>query len=417
MDTSRSARAFPPESWRESEGSRQAPKRRCETKARTDRTSEQGNATYPDQRDRPGGVSRRANDHQRTCPATPAEAAQSGSGRTHHDETSSSRVRPDARDEASRARPLPVSHRASVGRDSTDDLSAVFRSRPEYRVEDDGPGGGGAGLGPEVGDQAATAFALPGVNVRGAGGADSPKFAAPPAGDPAQMPTDTTDITFHYPPELFNLLVDAVPLLNKTKKDVLLFFTGAGVADDILRDLRQRLSGDPNRKPVGKPQVSEHLVRLMSRDQARGFFISASDFTEPAIQISREFLQHKVVAPCHLQELVLGASVTVASGTMRVTAGSGWRPGDRSSAMEMGGVRLHAQEVCGPVCDAFAQARRRRTPSAAPGRSTCIAAIVCERADRSVPGVGRPPGVDDVSDGQRRPGVLWWPGPAVEGVC
>ena len=58
------------------------------------------------------------------------------------------------------------------------------------------------------------------------------------------------------------------------------------------------------RKPVGKPQVSEHLVRLMSRDQARGFFISASDFTEPAIQISREFLQHKVVALCHLQELV-----------------------------------------------------------------------------------------------------------------
>jgi hypothetical protein len=24
-----------------------------------------------------------------------------------------------------------------------------------------------------------------------------------------------TDITFHYPPELFNLLVDVVPLLNR----------------------------------------------------------------------------------------------------------------------------------------------------------------------------------------------------------
>ena len=288
----------------------------------------------------------------------------------------------------------------------------------------------------------------------------------------------TADITFHYPPELFNILVDTIPLLNKTKKDLVLFFKGAGVADGILKDLRQRLKADPgnigkfeiartvlhrlnergegelrerrevlrrvveftnfdacwpddqlkakglvasvrdivNQKdsftrmnqareeerqarlaivekeksskqeraakiaaagkefyalfgaalapqqrgkqletalnrlfqafdiavqeafhlvgdqgegiveqvdgvielkgalyfvemkwykdPVGKAQVSEHLVRLMGRDQARGLFISASDFTDPAIHTSREFLQHKLVALCHLQELV-----------------------------------------------------------------------------------------------------------------
>ena len=288
----------------------------------------------------------------------------------------------------------------------------------------------------------------------------------------------TADITFHYPPDLFNLLVDAIPLLNKSKKDLLLFFKGAGVADDMLRDLQQRLKVDPKnigkfeiartvlqrvnergegtlrerrevlrrvveftnfdacwpddqlkakgqvasirdivnqkdsftrmnqareeerqarlaivekekrakqeraakidaagkefyalfgapltpqqrgkqletalnrlfqafdigvqeafhlvgdqgegiveqvdgvielkgflyfvemkwyKEPVGKAQVSEHLVRLMSRDQARGLFISASDFTDPAIHTSREFLQHKLVALCHLQELV-----------------------------------------------------------------------------------------------------------------
>ena len=33
----------------------------------------------------------------------------------------------------------------------------------------------------------------------------------------------TADITFHYPPELFNLLVDTIPLLSRSKKDVLLF--------------------------------------------------------------------------------------------------------------------------------------------------------------------------------------------------
>ena len=40
---------------------------------------------------------------------------------------------------------------------------------------------------------------------------------------------EQTDITFHYPPELFSLLVDTIPLLNRSKKDVLLFFRGAGV--------------------------------------------------------------------------------------------------------------------------------------------------------------------------------------------
>jgi hypothetical protein len=37
----------------------------------------------------------------------------------------------------------------------------------------------------------------------------------------------TADITFHFPPELFSLLVDTVPLLNRSKKDVLTFFRGA----------------------------------------------------------------------------------------------------------------------------------------------------------------------------------------------
>ena len=288
----------------------------------------------------------------------------------------------------------------------------------------------------------------------------------------------TADITFHYPPELFNLLIDAIPALNKSKKDVVIFFRGAGVGEDVLKDLAQRVRVDPqnigkaeiartvlerlnkrgeaslrerrdvlrrvveftnfdacwpsdqmkakgfvasvrdivNQKdaftrmnqareeerqarlagveeekrakqqsaqkidaakqdlyalfgngltpqqcgkrleaalnklfaafaisiseafhlvgddgegiveqvdgvielkgafyfvemkwykdPVGKPQISEHLVRLMGRDQARGLFISASDFTAPAVYTSREFLQHKLIALCHLEEIV-----------------------------------------------------------------------------------------------------------------
>jgi hypothetical protein len=42
------------------------------------------------------------------------------------------------------------------------------------------------------------------------------------------------DISFHYPPDLFNLLIDAVPKLCKAKKDLLLFFKGAGVDKNLL---------------------------------------------------------------------------------------------------------------------------------------------------------------------------------------
>jgi hypothetical protein len=42
------------------------------------------------------------------------------------------------------------------------------------------------------------------------------------------------DITFHYPPELLNLLNEAVPKLCKSKQGLLDFFQGAGVSREIL---------------------------------------------------------------------------------------------------------------------------------------------------------------------------------------
>jgi hypothetical protein len=42
------------------------------------------------------------------------------------------------------------------------------------------------------------------------------------------------DIIFHYPPELLNLLNETVPKLCKSKKDLLLFFQGAGVGHDVI---------------------------------------------------------------------------------------------------------------------------------------------------------------------------------------
>ncbi|MFZ6773709.1 restriction endonuclease [Undibacterium sp. SXout7W] len=292
------------------------------------------------------------------------------------------------------------------------------------------------------------------------------------------MNNGSVDITFHYPPELFNLLVDVLPLLNRAKSDVLLFFRGAGVSDVVTADIAASLKSAPKnvnkyqmvrtvlerlnakgesalrerrevlrrvvdfanfdscwpndqlkakglvasirevvnqkdaftrmnnareeerqmrlaetqriaaekrertskienakqglyalfgtsataqergkmletalnnlfqaygvlirkafhlvgetgegiveqidgvielggtlyfvemkwyRNPVGKPEISEHLIRLMSRAEARGIFISASDYTEPAIHTVREFLQQKILVLSTLQEIV-----------------------------------------------------------------------------------------------------------------
>lgn len=52
------------------------------------------------------------------------------------------------------------------------------------------------------------------------------------------------DITFHYPPELLRLLVDTIPLLCRSKIDVLLFFQGAGVSPDLLGDLQDKVEQD-----------------------------------------------------------------------------------------------------------------------------------------------------------------------------
>lgn len=54
------------------------------------------------------------------------------------------------------------------------------------------------------------------------------------------MPNDV----FHYPPDLFELLVQAIPLLNKSKPSVLLFFKGAGVDEAIYSDIEAKLRLD-----------------------------------------------------------------------------------------------------------------------------------------------------------------------------
>jgi restriction system protein len=75
------------------------------------------------------------------------------------------------------------------------------------------------------------------------------------------------DVTFHYPPELFELLVDTIPLLCRSKKAVLLFFQGAGASSDLLEDLWKKVETD--RTNINKYEiVRTSLTRLNERGEA-----------------------------------------------------------------------------------------------------------------------------------------------------
>ena len=51
-------------------------------------------------------------------------------------------------------------------------------------------------------------------------------------------------VKYHYPPELFQLLVNTIPRLCRSKRNVLIFFRGAGVRRQMLADLERQLARD-----------------------------------------------------------------------------------------------------------------------------------------------------------------------------
>jgi restriction system protein len=81
-----------------------------------------------------------------------------------------------------------------------------------------------------------------------------------------QRPTDM-DITFHYPPELMSLLIDTIPLLNRSKKDVFLFFQGAGVPSALTDPVLQLWREDKG--SVSKFEiVRQTLTNLNSKGES-----------------------------------------------------------------------------------------------------------------------------------------------------
>lgn len=52
------------------------------------------------------------------------------------------------------------------------------------------------------------------------------------------------DASYHYPPELLELLVETIPRLHRSKKALLIFFRGAGVPESVVADLHRELAMD-----------------------------------------------------------------------------------------------------------------------------------------------------------------------------
>lgn len=70
------------------------------------------------------------------------------------------------------------------------------------------------------------------------------------------------DESYHYPPELTQLLIDTVPMLCRSKKDVLLFFRGAGAAETLMADLQQKLLRD--RSSVNKYDLARTMIERLN---------------------------------------------------------------------------------------------------------------------------------------------------------
>jgi restriction system protein len=70
------------------------------------------------------------------------------------------------------------------------------------------------------------------------------------------------EIIFHYPPELLSLLIETLPRLCKTKRDLLVFFQGAGVNRNMLSPYDELLR--TNRDAFKKHIVTRELLTKLN---------------------------------------------------------------------------------------------------------------------------------------------------------
>lgn len=72
---------------------------------------------------------------------------------------------------------------------------------------------------------------------------------------------------YHYPPDLFDLVVQAIPLLNRSKKSVLTFFNGAGVNTTLYNDLAIRVN--TNSESISKYDICRTILERINQNNEK----------------------------------------------------------------------------------------------------------------------------------------------------
>src|ERR1035441_703638 len=81
------------------------------------------------------------------------------------------------------------------------------------------------------------------------------------------IPDMSTDPAFHFPPDVFNAVVDAVPLLTRSRMDAVLFFKGCGVDRKILVSLSERVRTDSG---FSKYHVTKEVLTFLNEQGDAG---------------------------------------------------------------------------------------------------------------------------------------------------
>ena len=72
---------------------------------------------------------------------------------------------------------------------------------------------------------------------------------------------------FHYPPDLFELVVQTIPFLNRSKDSVLLFFKGAGVDEALYADIT--LIVKTNREGINKFEICRKILERINENSEK----------------------------------------------------------------------------------------------------------------------------------------------------
>lgn len=72
---------------------------------------------------------------------------------------------------------------------------------------------------------------------------------------------------FHYPPDLFELVVQTIPFLNRSKDSVLLFFKGAGVEEAIFADITMIVK--TNRDSINKFEICRKILERINENSEK----------------------------------------------------------------------------------------------------------------------------------------------------